>query len=90
MHHENNAAISPYIEGEFTPFIFYLQVSGYEIASERRSGSTFNWLTDENGWIPGFFNASFDWFSSLKVTTNFSYPLRLFNIKKKVSREVVW
>jgi hypothetical protein len=44
----------------------------------------------KRGWAPGFFNASFSWFSHAAISTFYNPALRQILVVKAMEREIVW
>ena len=88
-------AISPDIEGEFTPFVHYLVLgeamykatSNSLISNENYTSVRSFEETREDGFAPGFFNASFSWWYWVTCHTAYSEKGKyILAIKEKESQ----
>lgn len=84
---DHHVGVSPYIEGPFKPFMFYLKVRGLKIQKAKQN--FYRWRTDESGWAPGFFNASFGWFYHLTLDSSYNYKDQAITVTKSTARELV-
>lgn len=73
----NVAAISPNIEEDFMPFMYYNYMRPVVI-----DDNTCEWHTDENGWCPLFMNASFTWFYFAQFTTQYNPTTNTFVVSR--------
>lgn len=86
-YHQTHIGVSPDINGPFEPFVYYLKVQGTKLISKQEP--TYRWKTDETGWAPGFYNASFNWFYHLTIDSVYNEQENSITVSQTQAREMV-
>jgi len=50
----------------------------------------YDFRSSENGWAPGFFNASFSWFYHARISTKYDKQSKLLTVALAETKEMVW
>ncbi|KAL9645213.1 hypothetical protein ABK040_002414 [Willaertia magna] len=87
--------VSPYINGPFKPFCFYLEMDGddsdyeedtYEAEEEEKpivkGSKRYEWFSSQDGWCPGFWNANFGWTFSVDFVTIWNEKFDILRVKQ--------
>ncbi|KAL9643017.1 hypothetical protein ABK040_010708 [Willaertia magna] len=77
---KEEVAVSPYIQGPFTPFCHYLHKRFTKLDNNYQKHSHYaNWEEGQD-WCPGFYNASFGWYYAADFSTKYEKSLEMLRV----------